>query len=259
MIMVFASTEADQLQTINQVIDVLTEKLQVLKRNGDHRVVFHHVYLLMTKEMKNRLSSNFFLDSVWMERVLVEFAHYYFNAIDAYEAGLPCPPAWELAFRLASEKQSLVLQDALLGINAHINSDLPMVIYLILQEDQAWPDARIMLRRRQDHDRINDILKELIDSVQEELAHYYGWFIRIIDFMMGRRDESLAAFILAHCRTNVWCNTELLLDASDEEQRNVLKHRIESDAHTIGLKIANSYSFKFTKYIAPFTRKNRWF
>ena len=257
--MVSASNQAEKLQTINQVIDVMTEKLQVLQRNGDHRVVFHHVYLLITKEMQNRLLSDFFLDPVWMERVLVGFAHYYFNAMDAYEAGLTCPPAWELAFRLASEKQSLVLQDALLGINAHINSDLPMVIYLILKEDQTWPDARIMLRRRQDHDLINDILNDLIDSVQDELAHHYGRFIRMIDFMLGRRDESFSAFILTHCRTNVWHNTELLLDTSDENQRSFLRHRIESDAHTIGLKIANSRFFKFTKYLAAFARKKRWF
>ncbi|WP_227551782.1 DUF5995 family protein [Metabacillus sediminilitoris] len=58
-----------------------------------------------------RLSSDFFRDPVWMERVLVSFAGFYFKAIDSYENGRPCPPAWELAFRLADEKSRFVVQD----------------------------------------------------------------------------------------------------------------------------------------------------
>lgn len=257
--MELANKKKEEIQTINQVIDAMTEKLDILQRNGDHRVVFHRVYLLMTKEMQKRLSSDFFLDPVWMERVLVGFAHYYFNAIEAYEAGQSCPPAWELAFRLASEKQAFVLQDALLGINAHINSDLPMVMHMILTEDNAWPDARIMLRRRQDHDRINNVLADLMDLVQDELAHHYARFIRAIDIVMDRKDESLSAFIMAHCREHVWDNTELLLDARNDEQRNFHRNRIENEALTIGLKVANSRTFKYTKYLAAFTRRNRWF
>ncbi|QGQ48514.1 hypothetical protein GMB29_26555 [Metabacillus sediminilitoris] len=46
-----------------------------------------------------------------MERVLVSFAGFYFKAIDSYENGRPCPPAWELAFRLADEKSRFVVQD----------------------------------------------------------------------------------------------------------------------------------------------------
>lgn len=259
MTMELASNEKKQFQTINEVIDVMTDKLQILQKNEDYRVVFHHVYLLMTKEMKKRLSSDFFLDPVWMERVLVGFSHYYFKAVDAYETGHPCPPAWELAFRLASEKQTVVLQDALLGINAHINNDLPLVTYDILKEDHAWPDARIMLRRRNDHDRINVVLHDLVDLVQEELAHHYGRFIHMIDYLMGRRDESLSSFIMKHCRTNVWHNTELLLDATDDHHWDIQRRKIENNTYKLGIKIADTHSFKFIKYLAPLARKNRWF
>lgn len=257
--MELVSNRKEQIQTINHVINEMTEQLQVLQKNGDHRVVFHRVYLLMTKEMQRRLASGFFQDPVWMERVLVGFAQFYFNALEAYEAGQPCPPAWELAFRLASEKNSFVLQDALLGINAHINSDLPMVMHMILDKDKAWPDARIMLRRRQDHERINKVLSDLMDLVQDELSYYYARFIYTIDFLMGRKDESLSSLILAHCRDHVWYNTELLLDAPDEEQHSIQRSRVEKDALAIGQKVANSPAFKFFKHLAPFTRKNRLF
>ncbi|MDR4950457.1 DUF5995 family protein [Neobacillus cucumis] len=255
--MVLGSNQAISFQSLNEVVDVMTEKLLTLQKNGDHRVVFLHVYLIMTKEMQRRISSGFFLDPDWIERVLIGFAHYYFNAIEANEAGQPCPPAWELAFQFATKKRGFVLQDALLGINAHINNDLPMALYLILKEDRAWPDARIMLRRRQDHDRINDVLHDLVDIAQDALANYYDRFIRIIDFLMGRRDEELSSFILAYCRTNVWHDTELLLDASDDDQRSIQLKRIENNAYTMGLKIANSHAFP--KFMASFARKKQLF
>lgn len=257
--MELVSKKEAELDTIHDVIEAMTEQLRVFQQNQDHRIVFHRVYLLMTKEMQRRLSSGFFLDPAWLERVLVGFAQYYFHAINAFEEGQSCPPAWELAFRQAFEKQGFVLQDALLGINAHINSDLPMVMHEILTEEKAWPDARKMLYRRQDHERINYVLADLIDLVQDELSYYYARFIRVIDYVMGRKDESLSSLILTHSRTTVWYNAELLLDASDEDQLNIQRRRIEKDAFTIGQKVINVPAMKCTKYLAPLTRKNRWF
>ncbi|MDD9265426.1 DUF5995 family protein [Paenibacillus sp. GCM10023248] len=135
-----------------------------------HRAVFQRVYLLMTQEMQKRLASGFFHDTVWMERVLVGFAKLYFDAVDAYEAGLPCSPAWELAFHEAAVKYGFVLQDALLGINTHINNDLPLALYMILSEDQAWPDARIMLKRV--------IIQIHSDSLQNQGMAQYRAFTR---------------------------------------------------------------------------------
>ncbi|MGG1678417.1 DUF5995 family protein [Neobacillus sp. NRS-1170] len=257
--MELVSKQKAGLETIDDVIEVMTEQLRVFQQSGDHRVVFHRVYLLMTKEMQKRLSTGFFLDPVWLEHVLVGFAQYYFHAIDAFQEGQPCPPAWELAFRQASEKKGFVLQDALLGINAHINSDLPMVMHNILSEEQAWPDARKMLHRRQDHERINYVLADLVDLVQDELSNYYARFIRVIDYVMGRKDESLSSIILSHCRTAVWYNSELLLGASDEEQRNLQRRRIENDALAISQKVISLPAMKCAKYLAPFTRKKHWF
>ncbi|MRH41698.1 hypothetical protein GH741_03305 [Aquibacillus halophilus] len=256
-----ASKQVVQKQNMNQVISEMTQRLEFLQECGDYRVIFQRVYLLMTKEMQRRLIDDFFEDSVWMERVLVKFAQYYFDAIDSYEIGKYCSPAWKLAFDQATDRRGFVVQDALLGINAHINSDLPMVLHSILTEDKAWPDARIMMRRRQDHERINEVLADLVDLAQDELANHHARFIRPVDFLMGRKDESLSSFILTHCRSSVWYNTELLLDAPDEEQWNFHKKRIENDAYTIALRVTqyNSRRFTLLKRFASFARRYRWF
>ncbi|WEK54100.1 MAG: DUF5995 family protein [Candidatus Cohnella colombiensis] len=244
---------------ITQVIEEMTVRLQALEQHGDHRVVFQRVYLLMTKEMKRRLEDGFFHDSEWMERVLVGFAQYYFEALDAYEKESLCPPAWKLALAQAQDKRGFVLQDALLGINAHINSDLPLVLHAILDQDNDWSDSRVLYRRRQDHDRINDVLSDLVDQVQNELAQHYARLIGMIDWMFGRKDEALSSFILAHCRTTVWTQTESLLNASDHFERDDIRHQIEQGAYAIGRRIVDSRPLRLMKGIAPLTRRYRWF
>lgn len=250
---------SDHPQKITQVIHRMAERLEALERRGDHRAIFQRVYLLMTREMERRLNGGFFHDTAWMERVLVGFAGFYIGAMEAYDSGRECPPAWRLAFRQADAKRGFVLQDALLGINAHINNDLPFVLYRILEEDRAWPDARAMLRRRRDHDRINDVLADLVDLVQEELARHHARFIRVIDWAMGKKDESLSSFILTHCRTTVWYNTEQLLDAADEAQRAEVCRRIEQGAYQLAEKVAQLPALRITEGLAPLTRRWRLF
>ncbi|SFF85975.1 hypothetical protein SAMN05216353_11138 [Halobacillus alkaliphilus] len=255
------STPEKQAESLEESIELMAEHLHILQRSSDYRAVFQHVYLLMTQEMQMRLESGFFEDRVWMERVLVRFAHYYFNAVNAYEADTHCAPAWKLAFQVAEEKQSFVLQDALLGINAHINRDLPMVLHKILDEDQTWPNARRMLHRRRDHERINDVLGDLVDIVQDELTKHYASLLRWIDVLMGRNDETLSSFFMANFRTNVWYNVELLLDVSSEAEFKEQQERIDEEAYRIGLQIANSpfSKYRFVKSLAPFMRKYHWF
>ena len=45
------------------------------------------------------------------------------------------PPAWAYAFDIAARKRAFLLQDILLGMNAHINNDLPLVVAEILHAE----------------------------------------------------------------------------------------------------------------------------
>jgi len=253
------STAAAGFSSIRDVLDLMAANLAACEERGDHRAVFQRVYLLMTREMERRLVGGFFDDLVWMERVLVGFATYYFRAIDRFDRGGDSAPAWSLALEAAARRNALVLEDALLGINAHINNDLPFVLADVLMADQAWPDARLMLRRRRDHDRINQILLYLVDSVQDELVAHYARLLRPIDRWMGRGDESLSGFILAHCRTNVWHYTELLLDAPDQAERQKVAERIEQDAYQLGRRVRDTWLLRLARPLAPLGRRYRLF
>lgn len=242
---------------MEDVILSMAGQLDRYEQGRDHRAVFQRVYLRMTREMQLRLGQGFFGDRDWMERVLVGFAGYYFDALAAYDEGRLCPPAWRLALDAASQGNAFVLEDALLGINAHINNDLPIVMAEILAADGAWPDARVMLQRRLDHDRVNRILLELVDAVQVELASSYARLTRIVDRAFGKRDECLSGMVMAHCRTNVWHFAELLLDARDDVQRADVRRRIEDEAFKLGMEIRSNLVFRFGRPTAGFSRRLR--
>lgn len=225
---------------------------------GDHRAVFQRD-LAMTREMGKRLDAGFFDDQVWMERVLVGFAGYYFSALGAYDQpprdrARRCSPAWQIALDATAAKDAFVLEDAVLGINAHINNDLPIVMAEALKEDGAWPDARRMLRRRRDHDRVNEVLGGLVDAVQDELTSHYARLTGIADRLMGCEDECLSGMLMAHSRMNVWQQTECLLDASTEAERSAVRHTIEQEAYRLSVQVRRCLLFRAGR---PFTRPSR--
>ncbi|REJ09185.1 DUF5995 family protein [Halobacillus trueperi] len=248
-------------QTLDLVILQMEERLKTLEEHNDFNSVFQRVYLLMTKEMQKRLAADFFTDPIWMERLLIHFADRYFQALDNLQSEKEDSRCWTLAFRMAEQKQTFVLQDALLGINAHINYDLPLALHHIISKEKIWPDSRLMLHRRKDHERINDVLAELVDIVQDELSAHYARFIKWMDRLLRRHDEKLSSFFLSHCRTNVWYNTELLLNTTSLEQFKEEQQRIDQEAYRIGLEIATFHSrrFSFTKHFVPLSRKYKWF
>lgn len=244
------------LRSMDDVLQRMESVLEHSERAGDHRAVFQRVYLLMTHEMKQRLASGLFLDRAWMEQVLIRFAQSYFDALESFGTA-DCPPAWQLAFDQAATRRGYVLQDALLGINAHINRDLPFVMEAILRAENVWPDARRMLHRHRDHNAINRVLAELVDKVQDELTARYARLLKVVDAMMGRRDEAMASLILNHCRTTVWYNTERLLDAQEPAERAAVQQEIEQGARTLADIVAARRGLITS--LAPIARQWRLF
>ena len=64
----------------------------------------------------------------WFFREDALFANTYFRTVKRWERGEAVPPAWRIAFETADEGEVLGSQDMLLGINAHVQSDMPFVI-----------------------------------------------------------------------------------------------------------------------------------
>ena len=216
------------------LIGRMARQLRRFDQRGDHRAAFLRVYTHMTRRVLLRMQGGFFLDPPWVARVAQRFAGYYFEALAAYDEGRRPPPAWALAFEAAAAKRTFLLQDVALGVNAHINNDLPQVLHQILLAEGDWPLEERMTRRRFDHDQINRILHEIVPAVEGEVARHYGRLVGALGWAMGTLDESLAAFGLKQCRDNTWRNAMFLLACRSDTEQAAVRDWIEQDAHTVG-------------------------
>ncbi|MGD2078234.1 MAG: DUF5995 family protein, partial [Chloroflexota bacterium] len=111
-----------------------TERMDSLidewQRREDRRVDFLRCYRLMTGNMLLAIEKGEFHDGPWVRQLLDHFADYYFVALANYDDDRPeTPPVWSAAHRAAIEPDTLILQNLLLGINAHINYDLVFTLY----------------------------------------------------------------------------------------------------------------------------------
>ncbi len=173
----------------------------------DRRGVFVAAYLEVSEAVAAGLRSGAFRDAVWAERYMTAFGSLYREALEAYDAGAACPKAWRIAFDAARRNETAALQDLLLGVNAHINNDLPLALV------RAGIDPR-REDRHADHDAVNDILEKVTDRLQRSVAEQYAPVLKLFDFAAGRADEALANFSVRKARAGAWNKAVLLADTS---------------------------------------------
>nr|WP_245302457.1 DUF5995 family protein [Symbiobacterium terraclitae] len=242
--------------SIDDLAAVLKAQLDRFDRAGDHRAAFLRVYHRMTLEVRDRLRRPFFLDPPWVERVAIRFGWYYFDSLERFERGSSPPPAWEYAFRIAQQKRAFLLQDILLGMNAHINNDLPLVVAEILRAEGDEQAIFKTVRRRFDHDQINRVLHDLIPAVQDEIAAHYGRLVRPLGRLLGDLDQQLTTYGLKTWRDRVWRNARCLLAAETDRERELVVRFIEEDALAIAREI---YRFAPLRLLRPLARlMRRW-
>lgn len=194
-------------ESVAAVTDRLSRLETRLLSRDDRRAVFLSIYGRMTEAVDNGLRRGAFNDPEWMRRYLISFANYYRRAFFAYEQGDvgAVPDPWRIAFGTASQGNALVIQDAFLGVNAHINYDLALALTDVgIEPDRPGKYA--------DHRAINDILARLVDVQQDALVDLYAAGIGQIDLALGGFDESFTLLSMTHGREQAWRIAEVLTD-----------------------------------------------
>lgn len=182
--------------TIDEVIAKLESIVGETRRNADPLGIFAIVYLDVTRSVKQGAASGFFNDGPRMERLDVIFANRYLDAYEAFKQEKPCTMAWKSSFEAAKRFDLLVLQHLIMGMNAHINLDLGIAAAETVPT-HLLPDLEA------DFSRINQVLKDKIDSVQDKLCTVSP-LLYLLDWFGKDRDERFAAFSLVKARTSAW-------------------------------------------------------
>ena len=194
--------------SVADVDERLARTESYLRERGDRRAVFLTVYSRMTATVREAIDDGAFVDPEWAAAYLVAFAERYRGALVAFERraleSLPRP--WLIAFAAAARGETLVAQDALLGVNAHITYDLTYT----LGDLGIDPDRSV---KREDHDRINAILARLVQTVQDALVDTYAAVgIAGIDRLLDPLDDRLALLGMKGSREFAWRNAVLRAD-----------------------------------------------
>ena len=212
-------------QTIDDVVKGLAAWEQRFRARQDRRAIFLTLYGVVSAEIRSHVRRGAFGDPEWTHRYAVGFANLYREALEHYDAGQmsAVPKAWRLCFDAARDGGGLVLQDMLLGINAHVNNDLP----LALERIGIDPDRD---RRRRDHDRVNAVLASVTERATQRLAALYAPGFTSMDECAGQLDEMASLFSLNVARDSAWEAAVSLANARTSLERELSVQLISSRA-----------------------------
>src|SRR5579862_3533730 len=187
----------------------MEELLRELTAAGDRSRIFHATYLRVTRAVRDAIGAGAFADPDWVERWDVAFARLYLEALDRWRSGqLPSNP-WTIAFR-ATQSELQPVRHVLLGINAHINYDLPQALLAVIS-DEEFTDAQALRRRGADHARIDAVLASRVAGEDEALAEQELPGDRtLVDRLMQPLNRAATKRFLREARRKVWRNALLL-------------------------------------------------
>jgi hypothetical protein len=200
----------------------------------DHRAVFATTYLLLTEQMRNTIRKNphYFHDTKWLIYEDTVFANFYFRVIRANERGKPAPPAWQIAFDAAAKGDDNAGQDMLLGINAHVQRDMPFVLATV------GIRTRKGQTRKPDHDVVNQILSDAYEPIVSTIGSRYDPVVSLTNASWDPVDDIAGLEMVKGWREGVWRNAERLLAAKTSAERQQVTDSIETNAATWARLIA---------------------
>jgi Family of unknown function (DUF5995) len=201
------------LPAIDGLIENMTALLAPLRVRRDPRRFFLATYLRTTQAVRAELSAGGFEDRAWVERWDVAFAQLYLDALEADLARGAVPGPWAAAFAAAGPGDRVVppLQHVLLGINAHINYDLPQALLAVIS-DSELDDAPLMARRAADHRHIDQVLGMLVDR-RDGLPDAPASRPTVADRLLAPANRLATKRFLTEARAKVWANTRVLAGA----------------------------------------------
>ncbi len=237
-----ASTENDcpkgSTKCVDNVIREMTRRYN--KLGCDHNSMFAFTYLVTTEEYRKAVQDpNFFQDNAFVNHQDAVFGDFYFSAYDAWKKGnvADVPPAWRVAFQAADRQEVGGMGNVLLGMNAHVNRDLPFVLNAI---GLVKPDGS---SRKPDHDRVNDFLNAVNKYLLTEAAKYLDPTVDDGDVPGTSIDNSAMVQLLVSWREGAWRNAERLAAATTDAERAQVAQQIEDAAAYSALALRQSYLY----------------
>lgn len=192
-------TTSQPTSTLGEVVDKLQQRIDALPSDQVHRRTFITTYQRTTQAVAEAVDAAFFEDPDWVVQWDVAFADLFIVAHDADQMGDHVPRPWRLAFRADPTLPTIV--HLLLGMNAHINYDLPPATLAVIT-DHDFEDPVLIARRRRDHERIDRILAARVAAED----HALGGARSLLDRVLTPANRLSSRRFLREARGKVWLN-----------------------------------------------------
>ncbi len=205
-------------------IDALVERMRAalaaMERDGDERRYFLGTYLRTTVAVRQELAAGGFADPSWVERWDVVFADLYLDVLRAADRGRPVPLPWSVAFSATGLPP---LRQVLLGMNAHINFDLPQALLAVIPAAD-FDDPVLLAGRRADHRRLDRVLARRVPEEDRELTRL--GHPTATDRLLRPLNRCGTTRFLREARDKVWDNARSL-DLARRAGADVLAGRLD--------------------------------
>lgn len=219
---------------VRRVIRRLRERRE--RWGCDHRAVFATTYLELTKQIMRDIESGWVARNFDRPRYLYRedalFANVYFRVIRAWRRGEAVPGAWRVAFEAARADDKVGAQDMLLGINAHVQNDMPFVLAALGLRTRAGKS------RKPDHDAGNEFLSRGYEHVIRAVRNRYDESLDLTNSPLIPLDDLAGLELARGWREQVWRNAERLVNAGSRSERREVALQIEANAEATARTIA---------------------
>ena len=226
--------------TLKELDRVFTETTQ----SCSHNAVFALAYMRITQTYGwSRDIPGYYQDVPFANHQDAVFARYYTDAYSNWKSGnrSAVPAAWLLAFDAGEDRRVNGTGDLLLGMNAHINRDLPFVLASV---GLVAPDGS---SRKPDYDKVEDFLARSTEAMMAEAAARLDPSLDDANDPLGLAYTTIFQFISA-AREAAWRHAEALVMAPTPEARALVEAEIETFAATAARGIIAGQS-----YLPPLT------
>ncbi|HEX8971739.1 DUF5995 family protein [Oryzihumus sp.] len=215
---------------IDTVLDRMQRLLAPLESARDPKRFFLSTYARTTAAVRDELAAGTFRDPEWVERWDVVFAELYLDALEAHGRGDPAPLPWQAAF---DARDLPPLRHVLLGMNAHINLDLPQALLAVISSAEL-DDPALVHWRHVDHRHIDTVLSSRVGAEDDHLSTLGT--ASLSDRLVGPLNRLGIKRFLRESRRKVWANA-MVLDQARRRGPFVLADGLEQLARLSAGKV----------------------
>jgi len=230
------------VKPIENAIAELDAVIEWARSEGSPVGYFATLYRLVTRTIHDTVArGDYFDDDARMVTFDVRFAGRYLAAYKAWRDGEPTTEAWAIALEATKDTDVTLMQHLMLGINAHMNLDLPVVAASLAAHGS-------LASLHADFLRINEILGSLVPPFEEAVGKVSPRLAKIESFA-PKLEGKLFDFGLIIGRDVAWHDAESVVEAG----QNGHDARVESlDASVARL------GAEFRHLPEPLAPINRW-